>query len=36
MGLDSMGAKMYDIHRYFCELTVGQRTLRFWGVTNMG
>ena len=32
MGLDSVGAKIYDIHRYFRRLTVGQRTPRFWGV----
>ena len=33
MGLDSVGAKIYDIHRYFCGLMVGQWTLGFWGVT---
>ena len=24
MGLDSVGAEIYDIHGYFCGLTVGQ------------
>ena len=33
MGLDSVGVEIYDIHEYFQELTVGQRTLGFWGVT---
>ena len=33
MGLDCVGAKIYDIHGYFCELTVGQRTPKFWGIT---
>ena len=33
MGLDSVGIDIYDIHGYFGELTVGQRTLGFWGVT---
>ena len=23
MGLDNMGIEIYDIHRYFCGLTVG-------------
>ena len=32
MGLDSVGTKIYDIHRYFHELTVSQRTPVFWGV----
>ena len=30
MGLDIMGTEIYDIHEYFRELTVGQRTPRFW------
>ena len=34
MGLDSVGIDIYDIHRYFRELTVGQRTPEFWGVTR--
>ena len=29
MGLDSVGAKIYDIHGYFYGLTVGQRTPGF-------
>ena len=33
MGLDSVGVDIYNIHRYFRELTVGQRTPGFWGVT---
>ena len=32
MGLDSVGTKIYDIHGYFRELTIGQRTPEFWGV----
>ena len=32
MGLDSVGIDIYNIHRYFHELMVGQRTLEFWGV----
>ena len=34
MGLDSMRIDIYDIHGYFRELTVGQRTPRFWGFTS--
>ena len=30
-----MGIDIYDIHRYFYELTVGQQTPGFWGVTNL-
>ena len=33
MGLDNVGIDIYDIHKYFYELTVGQRTLGFWGIT---
>ena len=33
MGLDSVGVEIYDIHGYFCRLTVGQWTPGFWGVT---
>ena len=33
MGLDSVGADIYDINGYFHELTVAQRTPGFWGVT---
>ena len=33
MGLDSVGTEIYTIHGYFRRLTVGQRTLGFWGVT---
>ena len=33
MGLDSVGIDRYDIHGYFRELTVGQRTPRLWVVT---
>ena len=33
MGLDNVGIDIYDIHGYFHELTVGQRTPGFWGVT---
>ena len=33
MGLDNVGIDIYDIHGYFRELTVSQRTSRFWGVT---
>ena len=33
MGLDSVGVEIYDIHRYFLKLMVGQRTVRIWGVT---
>ena len=29
MGLDNMGAKIYDIHEYFHGLMVGQQTLGF-------
>ena len=29
MGLDSVGTKIYDVHGYFCKLTVGQRTPSF-------
>ena len=29
MGLDSVGIDIYDINRYFCELTVGQWTPEF-------
>ena len=36
MRLDNVGIDIYDIHRYFRELTVGQRTPKFWGVTIMG
>ena len=32
MGLDSVGIDIYDIHGYFCELMVAQRTPGFWGV----
>ena len=32
MGLDSVDTEIYDIHEYFRELTVGQRTLGFWDV----
>ena len=32
MGLDSVGTEIYDIHKYFHELTVGQRTPGFGGV----
>ena len=32
MGLDSVGIDIYDIHGYFHELTVGQRTPGFWGI----
>ena len=32
MGLDSVGAEIYDIHEYFHGLTVGQQTLGFYGV----
>ena len=35
MGLDSVGAEVYDIHGYFHGLTVGQRTPGFWGVTKL-
>ena len=35
MGLDSVGAKIYDIHGYFHGLTIGQRTPGFWGVTRV-
>ena len=35
MGLDSVGAKVYDIHGYFHGLTVSQRTPGFLGVTNL-
>ena len=31
MRLDSVGTEIYDIHEYFRGLTVGQRTLGFWG-----
>ena len=34
MGLDCVGAKIYDIHGYFRVLTVGQRIPKFWGVTH--
>ena len=34
MGLDSIGAKIYDIHGYFHGLKIGQWTPGFWGVTN--
>ena len=34
MGLDSVSAKIYDIHGYFRGLTVSQRTPGFWGVTR--
>ena len=34
MGLDSVGIDVYDIHGYFRELTVGQRTLGFWDFTS--
>ena len=34
MGLDSVSIDIYDIHGYFRELTVGQRTPGFWGVTT--
>ena len=34
MGLDNVGTEIYNIPGYFCELTVGQRTPDFWGVTN--
>ena len=33
MGVDSVGIDIYDIHEYFRELTVGQLTLGFWGIT---
>ena len=33
MGLDRVGTEIYNIHGYFRELTVGQRTLEFWCVT---
>ena len=33
MGLNSVGIDIYDIHKYFCELTVVQWTPGFWGVT---
>ena len=36
MGLDSMGTEIFDIHGYFHKLTVGQKTLRFLGVTTKG
>ena len=36
MGLESVGIDIYNIHRYFCELTVDQRTLGFWGITGIG
>ena len=29
MGLDSVGSEIYDIHRYFRGLTVGQLTVGF-------
>ena len=32
MGLDSVGINTYNIHGYFRELTVGQRTPGFWGI----
>ena len=32
MRLNSVGTEIYDIHRYFRGLTVGQRTSGFWGV----
>ena len=35
MRLDSVGIDIFDIHGYFCELTVGQRTPGFWGVTSL-
>ena len=34
MGLDSVGAELYDIHGYFHGLMGGQRTPGFWGVTG--
>ena len=33
MGLDNVGIDIYNIYGYFHELTVGQRTPEFWGVT---
>ena len=33
MGLDNVDAEIYDIHGHFHELTIGQRTPGFWGVT---
>ena len=35
MGLDSVGAEIYDIHGYFCRLIVSQLTLGF-GVSQLG
>ena len=35
MRLDSVGVEIYDIHGYFYRLTIGQLTLRFWGVTEI-
>ena len=29
MGLDSVGAEIYDIYGYFRKLTIGQQTLEF-------
>ena len=36
MGLDSVGIDIYDIHGYFRELTVDQRTPGFWGIIGIG
>ena len=35
MGLDSMGAEIYDIHGYFRGLMVGQWAPDFWDVTKL-
>ena len=34
MGLDNVGAEIYDIHGYFNGMTAGQRALGFWGVID--
>ena len=35
MGLDSVGAEIYDIHGYFHRLMVGQWPPGFWDVTKL-
>ena len=35
MGLDNVGIKIYAIHGYFHELTVGQQTPQFFGCHSL-
>ena len=35
MELDIMGIEIYAIHEYYYGLTVGQRTPKFWDVTDI-